>query len=206
MPRGLLSSLSLLFSSLPGKEQGKKVVLPALGGPAHSKIPACKCSWQLFKIGKCICVKSSFPGVGRGGMKGGGLDACLVHDQAAPPGSKRLRQGQSQAQHAAGQGSLLQGSGRRVKTFCPALGLCHPQATAASQAPGPGCSAFGQAPGEGHYGSMRMVIVEEHEAASWSRAGGQKQPGVPVPQPHPATAHQRLWSLALVLCLRFAFW
>lgn len=115
MPRGLLSPLSLLFSSLPGKEQGKKVVLPALGGPAHRKIPACKCSWQLFKIGKCICVKSSFPGVGRGGMKGGGLDACLVHDQAAPPGSKRLRQGQSQARHAAGKGASYRAPAAALK-------------------------------------------------------------------------------------------
>lgn len=139
--------LSPLFQPSRWKEQGKKIVLPAPGGPAHSKIPACKCSWQLFKTGKCVCVKSSFPGVGRGGVKGGGLDAHLVHGQAAPPGSKQPRQGQTQAQHAAGLGSLLQGSGCRIKTFCRVLGWHHPQATAASQVPGPGCSALGWAPG-----------------------------------------------------------
>lgn len=51
-------------------------------------------------------LKSSFPGVRKGGMKGGDLDVCLSHGQAARPGSEQPGQGESQAQQAAGQESL----------------------------------------------------------------------------------------------------
>ena len=166
VPRGLLASLSLLFSSLRGgKSKGKKVVSPAPGGPAHSKIPAFKCSWQLFKIGKCVCVKSSFPGVGRGGMKPGGLDARLSHRQAAPPWSKWPRQSQTQAQHAAGRGSLLQGSGHCIKPSAKRWAHAVPRAWL-HLTHWTGMLSSRPAPGEGHHGSLGVVIVQEHEVAS----------------------------------------
>lgn len=140
------------FLAILVERTGKKVVLPALGDHAHSEIPACKSSSQLFKIGKYICLKISFPGVRRSGMKGGGLDVCLSHGQAAHPRSERPGQGEIQAHQAAGQESLLQDSGHCIKTSCQVLGWRHSWAAAVCQPPGAGCTALGQPPGEAHLG------------------------------------------------------
>lgn len=108
-PRAMPSSTlaSPLFEPSWWKIQGKKVVLPALGDHTHCEIPACKYSSQHIKIGKYIYLKSSFPAVRRGGMKGGGLDVYLSQGQAACPRSKQPGQGEIQTQQAAGQESLL---------------------------------------------------------------------------------------------------
>lgn len=173
-------SLSTLFWPSRWKEKRKKVVLPALGGPAQSKIPACKCSWQVFNIGKCICVKSGFPGVGKRGMKGGHPDEHLV--LAVPPGSKWLRQGQTQSYHTAGQGSLLQGSGCCTKPLCQVLGLCHPQAMASQEQDAQLLAGLLERAAMERWGWLLRRSMR------WFPGWWPEQPEMPFPHLHPAAA------------------
>lgn len=179
-------SLFPLFQPSRWKEQRKKVVLRARGGPAHSKIPACKCSWQLLKTGKCICVNSRFPGEVQGGMKGRSLASCLSHGQAAPPWEQAAGSGSAPGS-ACCQPEEPDRAPVLHETLLPGAGLLLVPAKAASQAPRRGCSALGRAPGEGHYGSTATVIAEEHPSPGLvTRSDCESQSHIL----HPATAHQ----------------
>lgn len=103
------------------KEQGKKVVLPTPGCPAHSKIPACKCSWQLFRQMR-MC-QEQLPRSGKG-WGGGRRPGCAFgpwpgnssQEQAAKagsdPGSAHCRPGEP-----------LTGLWPLRKTLLPSAGL-----------------------------------------------------------------------------------
>lgn len=98
MPRALLASLSS-FPAFQVEGAREESTLSCPGSSHHSKTAACKCSWQLFKTGKCVCVKSSFPSVGSAGMH------VLFMARQHRPGSMWLRQDQTQAQHVVARGT-----------------------------------------------------------------------------------------------------
>lgn len=152
MPRALLASVS----SFPAFQVEGAREESTLACPGSSKTAACKCSWRLFEI--CVCVKSSFPGVRSGGMKGGGLDACFVHCQAAPPGEHAAEAGSDPGTARSGQGSLSQGSICCIKTFFQVLSSCLPQAMPASQAPGQDAQFLASLLGRATVGAWGLLL------------------------------------------------
>lgn len=195
--------LSPLFQPSRWKVQGKKVVLPAPGHPAHSKIPACKCSWQLFRqIRMC---QEQLPRSGKGWGEGrrpgcafGPWPGSSSQEQAAKagsdPGSAHCRPGEP-----------LTGLWPLRKTLLPSAGL--------APSPRHGCTSgtwttmlssqlgsWGGPPwehGDGYCGGAQggfLVLGQWPEAT--------RSPS-PTPSPCP-TAHPWLWPPALVLCLWFA--